>query len=88
MLLLIKLLIAHLLGDFFLQPVAWVRDKVLKKFQSGWLYVHSLLHGVLALLLIWDISFWWVAVIISVSHLLIDGLKMTFQNERNERILF
>ncbi len=88
MLLLIKLLIAHLLGDFFLQPKAWIADKVQKKFRSGWLYVHALLHGVLALLLSWDLSFWWAALIISVSHLIIDGLKMTFQNGRNERVLF
>ena len=79
---------AHLLGDFFLQPKAWIADKVQKKFRSGWLYVHALLHGVLALLLVWDISFWWAALIISITHLLIDGLKMIFQNDRNERFLF
>jgi hypothetical protein len=88
MLLLIKLLMAHLLGDFFLQPDAWIKDKVQKKFRSGWLYLHALLHGALALLLVWDISFWWAALIISVSHFIIDGLKMTLQRERNERILF
>lgn len=88
LLLLIKLLIAHLLGDFFLQPNAWIKDKVEKKFRSGRLYLHALLHGALAFLLVWDISFWWAALIISVSHLMIDGLKMTFQNSRNERVLF
>ncbi len=88
MLLLIKLLIAHLLGDFFLQPTAWIKDKVQKKFRSGWLYVHALIHGLLALLLVWDLTFWWAALIISITHLIIDGLKMTFQHERNERFLF
>jgi hypothetical protein len=88
MLLLIKLLIAHLLGDFFLQPASWIRDKTEKKFKSGWLYLHALLHGALSMLVVWDIQFWWMALIIMISHLLIDGLKMTFQNEKNGKYLF
>jgi len=88
MLLLIKLLIAHLLGDFFLQPATWIRDKTEKKFKSGWLYLHALLHGALSMLVVWDLRFWWLAVIIVISHLLIDGLKMTFQNEKNDKYLF
>ena len=88
MLLLIKLLIAHLLGDFFLQPASWIRDKTEKKFKSGWLYVHALLHGALSMLVVWDLQFWWMALIIVFSHLMIDGLKMTFQNEKNGSYLF
>ena len=88
MILLIRLLIAHLLGDFFLQPEAWIKDKTQKKFRSGWLYIHAVIHGVLSLLLVWDISFWWGALIISFTHLLIDGLKMTFQHSRNDRLFF
>jgi len=88
MLLLIKLLIAHLLGDFFLQPASWIRDKTEKKFISGWLYLHALLHGALSMLVVWDLKFWWMALIIAISHLLIDGLKMTFQNEKNGKYLF
>lgn len=88
MLVLIKLLIAHLLGDFFLQPSAWINDKVQRKFRSGWLYVHALLHGLLALLVVWDMTFWWAALIISITHFFIDGMKMTLQHGRNERLLF
>lgn len=86
--LLIKLLIAHLLGDFFLQPNAWIQDKTQRKFKSGWLYLHALIHGVLTMLIVWDLQFWWMALIITISHLVIDGLKMTFQNERNGNVLF
>jgi len=32
---LIKLVIAHLIGDFFLQPASWVKDKETKKLKSG-----------------------------------------------------
>jgi hypothetical protein len=88
MLLLIKLLIAHLVGDFFLLPVSWIKDKTEKKFKSGWLYLHALLHGVLCMLVVWDLRFWWMALIIVISHLIIDGLKMTFQNEKNGNYLF
>jgi len=88
MLLLIKLLIAHLLGDFFLQPASWVKDKTQKKFRSGWLYLHALLHGALSMLIVWDLQFWWMALIITFTHLIIDGLKMTFQNEKNGNYLF
>lgn len=88
MLLLIKLLIAHLLGDFFLQPDAWIRDKAQKKFRSFWLYIHALIHGILAILIVWDLSFWRTALIIFFSHMLIDGLKMTFQSKINSTFLF
>jgi len=40
------------------------------------------------MLIVWDISFWRPVLIIMCSHLLIDGFKMTFQNERNGRLLF
>ena len=33
-----KLLLAHILGDFVLQPSAWVRDKQQKTYRSKWLY--------------------------------------------------
>ncbi|MGB1309494.1 MAG: DUF3307 domain-containing protein, partial [Oceanihabitans sp.] len=40
MILLIKLLLAHIIGDFFLQPEKWVIDKEAKKLKSFKLYLH------------------------------------------------
>jgi predicted transcriptional regulator len=37
---LLKLLLAHILGDFFLQPNSWVAEKEKKKLWSGKLYLH------------------------------------------------
>ncbi len=33
---LLKLLLAHILGDFFLQPSSWVAEKEKKKLKSYW----------------------------------------------------
>jgi hypothetical protein len=75
-----KLLTAHLLTDFVLQPASWVEDRNQKHFASLKLYWHVLLTAVIAYLLIgW--SYWMVALVILVSHLLIDGWK-SYQPQR------
>lgn len=79
MILLTRLLLAHLAGDFIFQPDAWVKDKELKKHRSITLYLHALLHGALALILVWDFSFLPNSIIIAVSHFLIDLAKVHFQ---------
>lgn len=73
--LIIKLLIAHLLGDFILQPKAWVDERAEKKIRSPFLYVHVAVHFVLALLAGGIVNFWIPAFIISISHLIIDIVK-------------
>ena len=45
------LLVAHVLGDFYFQPTGWVKSRNTKHLQSPALYLHALLHGVLAFLL-------------------------------------
>jgi hypothetical protein len=40
----IKLLIAHIIGDFVLQPDSWVKDKKTNKHKSKFLYLHGLVH--------------------------------------------
>lgn len=84
MILLTKLLLAHLIGDFLLQPGSWVREKAQKKHRSLKLYLHSLLHGLLAWLLVSDLSFWLLATIIMITHFFIDLAKVHFQRaDRN-----
>ncbi len=72
----VKLLLAHLIGDFFLQPRKWVLQKQAKKARSWFLYVHVLIHFVLTLLLLWDFSMWKAAGIIALTHLGIDLAKL------------
>ncbi|WP_158973438.1 DUF3307 domain-containing protein [Cellulophaga sp. L1A9] len=76
MMLFTKLFLAHLLGDFIFQPTKWVKDKEEKKIKSKYIYYHSLIHFALTLLLLWDLSYWKIALVIAVSHYGIDLLKL------------
>jgi Protein of unknown function (DUF3307) len=69
-----KLIIAHLLTDFVLQPNGWVRDRNKKHFSSLLLYLHGLVTALVAFIFIgW--AHWAVALIIFATHILIDGWK-------------
>jgi hypothetical protein len=83
-----KLLLAHILGDFFLQTSGWVENKKLKKWRSPFLYVHGLVHFALILLLFWDIQLWHIALLIAVSHIFIDGIKNQLQTDTNKSLWF
>jgi hypothetical protein len=85
---LIKLIIAHLIGDFFLQPNAWVKDKERKKLRSTKLYLHVLIHVVLIFLIFLSFKVWKTALLIGLLHMVIDALKSIFQTSKNTRILF
>jgi hypothetical protein len=81
MIVLSKLLLAHLLGDFILQKKSWVEEKEKKKHRSFKLFLHSVFHGVIALIFIGQFEFWTYALFIAVSHWLIDYMKIIFQKE-------
>ena len=85
---LLKLILAHVLGDFLLQPGSWVKAKLAGKIRSYQLYLHIVIHFVLTMLLVWDWDFWPWAILISGSHLLIDSIKLYLQNEKINRLLF
>lgn len=88
MILFIKLLLAHLLGDFIWQPNSWVADKETKKHKSIYLYFHILLHGILAAVLAWEIAFIPYAILIAISHGIIDLIKLNFQKNKTKRTWF
>jgi hypothetical protein len=85
----LKLLLAHLIGDFLLQPKKWVLNKEQRKFKSPFLYLHVGIHFLL-LLLIFDfqMDFLWAFVIICVSHYAIDLLKLSLTGKASEVQLF
>lgn len=85
---LIPLILAHLLGDFLLQPNSWVADKEKKKLGSIYLYLHVLIHMVLVMIFLWNIDLWWIAVIVGVTHFIIDGIKLSFQTAKTKRTWF
>jgi len=83
MIVLIKLLLAHFIGDFLLQPKSWVDEKERLKALSPKLYLHILIHCLLVLLVLWDLNYWLLALILMISHGLIDLLKLYAQKETN-----
>src|ERR1700748_323731 len=88
MILLIQIFLAHIIGDFFIQPTKWVKDKEQKKWQSVFLYIHAAVHFILIIAITGTINFWKQALIIAFLHLIIDGIKLQFQKADNKRTWF
>lgn len=88
MILLIKLILAHLIGDFLLQPRSWVKDKQKKKLKSPKLYLHILIHFALLFLIVWDVSLWPLLVSVGILHFIIDAIKLILQNKATRRNWF
>ncbi|MEO5789085.1 DUF3307 domain-containing protein [Gelidibacter sp.] len=86
--LIIKLILAHLLGDFFLQPISWVKEKEKNKLKSPKLYLHVLIHIGLLFLILWDVSKWPIILIVGLSHFIIDALKLIVQKKKTKRLFF
>ncbi len=71
-----KLLIAHILADFFFQTDALNRGKYARD-KSCWKYLglHSLIHALTAYLLVAQWTLWYIPVVVGVSHFIIDAIK-------------
>lgn len=83
-----KLILAHLIGDFILQPDAWVTAKEKRKAASPYLYLHVMLHALLSFIFLWDTKLWWASAAVGLSHLIIDLGKLYFQKPANKRQWF
>jgi len=88
MMFILQLIFAHILGDFFLQGKRWIISKETRKWRSPYLYIHVLIHFALILLITRDVNNWKIALIISLFHLLIDGIKLHFQKQEQLRFWF
>jgi hypothetical protein len=77
---LVKLILAHLLTDFILQPSAWIESRNRKHFSSPHLYVHGIITAAVALLLI-GFEYWFIGIVIFVTHTVIDAWKSYQPNE-------
>lgn len=83
----LKLLLAHFIGDFMLQPNRWVEDKLEKKWKSKYLYWHMAIHLALLVLLL-QFQLLGIIALIVISHFSIDLLKLHFSNPKNYRWVF
>jgi len=89
MLLVLKLVLAHAIGDFVLQPDQWVKDKTIKKHKSKYLYFHVLIHALALLILLQFNTNYWIGIVsIVVSHYIIDVIKLNLTKKINPRLLF
>ncbi|MCL6296081.1 DUF3307 domain-containing protein [Jejuia spongiicola] len=85
----IKLILAHFIGDFLLQPQKWVIHKETHKHKSKFLYWHILVHlCALILVLQIDFKYWLGILIIIISHYIIDIIKLNLKSLLNNRLLF
>lgn len=84
----IKLLLAHFIGDFVFQSEKWVKHKEKHRLKSKYLYVHLLIHTILLLLLLeFEKNYFSAIAFISITHLVIDGIKL-MKPIKNNRLLF
>lgn len=90
MLLFLKILLSHILGDFVLQPASWVKNKEEEKLKSSKLYFHISIHVFLLLIFLqFNLKeYWAVCLLIVSSHFLFDVLKLYFQKRKTKRIWF
>lgn len=90
MLLFLKFLLAHILGDFVFQSEKWIHDKEVNKIKSTKLYLHIGVHAVLLVIILeFNLQDYWLAFgIIIISHYIFDVLKLTFQNKKTKRRWF
>ena len=85
----LKLMLAHLLGDFVFQPTSWVIDKKKHKSWSPYLYAHIGVHAVLlAIVLQCNTQYWLGVLCILISHYLIDWIKLELEGKWKEGYLF
>ncbi len=81
--LIISLMLAHIIGDFVLQPDQWVKEKERKKIRSGYLLLHVLLHLVLMVVFTGvQFKYWLGILIITVSHYLLDLIKLYWDKKK------
>ncbi|PZP37652.1 MAG: DUF3307 domain-containing protein, partial [Pseudopedobacter saltans] len=87
--LLVALLLAHIIGDFVLQPDKWVKDKESKKIRSGYLLVHVLLHIALMVVLTgFEMKYWLGFLIIGITHYLLDLSKLYWDKKKKISAFF
>lgn len=80
--LLLRLVIAHLITDFVLQPKSWVIDREEKQGKSFKLYLHVIVTTIVAYVFSGMYNNWIIPLVIFGSHLLIDYLKSKTDKDR------
>ena len=72
----LSLVLAHIIGDFYMQTDKCCEQKEKRKFKSWFLYVHAITIGLLSWIIVPSCSFGLWALMIAVSHFAIDAVKI------------
>lgn len=85
----LKLLLAHIVGDFVFQPYKWVKSKQKDKQKSPYLYAHIFVHLITLLVALqFSKNYWLGILIIILTHYIIDLAKLHLSKAINFRWLF
>ena len=85
----LKLILAHILGDFVLQPGSWVKHKRKKGIRSPYLLAHIGVHLLTLLVLLqFEIRYLPGIAFIAITHYAIDLLKIRYTTKKNSTRLF
>lgn len=79
----IILFMSHLIADFYLQCDSFCQAKDKNGFRSWQVYVHALIVWIFAWAMLPHIAFWWGALILGVSHLVMDGIKHNIHKSKS-----
>ncbi len=83
---LVRLLIAHCITDFLLQPDKWIIDKRRKVWSSKYLWYHGIVTGALAWVFVPDLQLWWAILFIITTHSITDGWKLSAEKKRGSKL--
>lgn len=73
---LVRLILAHVLADFFLQPGSWVSRKWRGNIRDSRFWMHTGVVGLTAYLLLMQWANWQIPLILMLCHALIDSIKI------------
>ena len=72
----LSLVLAHIIGDFYLQTDKCCEQKETRKFKSWFLYVHAITIGLLSWIIVPSCNFGLWALLIAIFHFAIDAVKI------------
>ena len=72
----LSLVLAHIIGDFYLQTDNCCKQKERRKFKSWFLYVHAIIISLLSWIMVPSCNFGLWILLIVVSHFAIDAIKI------------
>ncbi len=77
----VRLIIAHLAGDFIFQKKSWIAHRSANNWRSGYLYANAGIVAILSWLLSGYYSLWLIPLLIYAVHAVIDTIKSYFPDK-------